>query len=107
MLAWPFAVIFRQGFVHRRHLAHVGTDAVDSDTSNRAALRIGGELHVVGQPESAIFIARASGVCGSSRTLGQRPSTQTALLKPELLIARGHGDAEETATPVPSARRHL
>jgi hypothetical protein len=46
-------------------------------------------------------------VCGSSRTLGQRPSTQTALLKPDLLIARGNGDAEETATPVPSARRHL
>jgi hypothetical protein len=46
-------------------------------------------------------------VCGSSHTLGQRPSTQTALLKPDLLIARGHGDAEEMATPVPSARRHL
>jgi hypothetical protein len=54
MLAWPFAVILRQGFVHPRHLAHVGTVAVGSDASNRAALRIGGELHVVGRPESAI-----------------------------------------------------
>jgi hypothetical protein len=31
-------------------------------------------------------------VGGSSRTHGQRPSTQTALPKPDLLIARGHGD---------------
>jgi hypothetical protein len=35
--ARPFAVIFRQGFVHGHHLAHAGTVAVDSDASNRAA----------------------------------------------------------------------
>src|SRR5450759_876749 len=32
----------------------MGSSSVDSDASNRAALRIGGKLHVVGRPESAI-----------------------------------------------------
>jgi len=63
MLARPFAVIRRQGFVHRPILPMSETVVVDQRRHNRAALRIGGELHVVGRPESAIgiFITRASG----------------------------------------------
>ena len=54
MLARTFAVVLRQSRIHRRHLSHVGAAVVDGDAGDRAAARIGGELHIVGRSKAAI-----------------------------------------------------
>src|SRR5271157_1956127 len=54
MLARTFAILTRQGIVHRRHLAHVRADVVDRDSRDRRALCVGSELDVVGRPEAAV-----------------------------------------------------
>src|SRR6202162_5466743 len=50
MLARSRAVLPGQGVVHRQHLAHVGV--VDRHTGDGGALGVGGELDVIGRPET-------------------------------------------------------
>src|SRR6202795_3141895 len=54
MLARSRAVLPGQGVVHRQHLAHVGADVVDRHTGDGGALGVGGELDVIGRPETTV-----------------------------------------------------